>query len=167
VNDGNFNYSFNNFWNFFDHFDNSFNNLLNFFNSISFNNFLNNNLHFKWSINCVCSLNHFFYNLRYFNDSLFPLNNNHRFFYYSLNDLISHFDVVDCFRHIDILFLNNNLLHNFFNLNNFWYSNYFLNNFLHNHWNLDYLLDDFFDRYDSISPSFNFSNLNADMIECL
>jgi len=103
---------------------------LDFFDSISINGFLDNDFDLYWLFNDIMNLDNLLNDLGNFNNLLNSLNNWDNLLYYSVNWLISNFNMVSNIRSWNILNSLDDLLNNLLNLNNFWHFNPHLNNLL-------------------------------------
>jgi len=162
----------NNFFNFLDNLyilnDRSVSDNFYLFDTILDNNLFPNDWNFLRLSNNGIGLNNFLNNLWNLNNFLDSLNNRNWFLYDSINNLISHFNVIFNFLGISVLYLRNNLLDNLFNFNNLWNLNDFFNKFLDNYWNLDYLFYNlWFGVYNNFFDNRNLSNLYLDVIDNL
>ncbi len=138
-----FSFDFNNFMNqghlndFLNHFLNGsvlhnglFNYSFNFFNSVSVDNFFNDNFNFDWLFDNVVNLNDFFNDSRDFDNLLDYLNYGYHFFNNSVDRFVPDFDVVSDVGCRDILDSFDDLFDNFLNFDDFWDFNSDLNDFL-------------------------------------
>lgn len=144
VDEWHLNYFFNFFWYFFDDLNYFSYFLHNFFDSVHRYNLFHNNFYCIWSINSIGDLDYLFNNLRDFNDSLFSLDDNDRFFNDSIHRDVSDFNMIFNFFCSDNFDFLNNFLNYLFNLNNFWNSDDFLDNFLDDHRNFHNFFNNFF-----------------------
>lgn len=162
-------------YNFFDFLDNLYilndrpvSDNFNLFDTILNDNLFSNDLNFIRLFDNGIGLYNFLNDLWNLNDFLDSLNNWNWFFYNSINNLISHFNVIFDFLGISVLYLRDNLLNNLFNFNNLWNLNDFFNKFLDNYRYLDYLFYNLrFGGDNNFFNNRNLSNLYLDVIDDL
>lgn len=138
-----FSFDFNNFMNqghlndFLNYFFNGsvlhnglFNYSFNFFDSVSVENFFNDNFNFDWFFDNVVNFNDLFNDSGDFDNFLDYLNNGYHFFNDSVNRFVPDFDVVSNVWRRDILDSFDDLFDNFLNFDDFGDFNSDLNDFL-------------------------------------
>jgi len=147
-------------WNLSHHFNDSIHNSLDLPNNISLNYLFNDHLNLIWLLNDVGHLNDLFDNLRYFNDSLFSLDNHNWLLHNSINDYVSNLNVIfNFFGSCNFDFFDN-LLDNLFNLNNFRNSNNLFNNLLNDDGDFNYPFNDFFNCNNLFLENLNLFDLS-------
>lgn len=164
MDDRNFDYSFYFLGDFFDCLDDLSLNLDNFFDSVNWDDLFNDNLYRIRLLDGVGDLYDLLNNLWNFNDSFFPLNDNNWLLNdpvdWDVSDLNMIFNLFSCnhFNFLDYLF------HNFLNFNNFWYFNDLLDYLFDIDWNLYNLLHYFFDWNNFILVDDNLFNFGFNVI---
>jgi len=164
-NDWYLNYSLDLFRYLSDKFNNFLCEFLDLLNNISIDDFLFNNFNFVWFLDSVGNLNNLLNNLRYFNNSFLSLDNNYWLFNNSVNDNILDLDVILNLFSSNYIYLFNNLLDYFLNLDNFWNTNYFLYYFLNKVWYFLNDLDYFLNMNNLLFNNLNLSVLGVNMID--
>lgn len=136
MDDGDLYYSFNFSWYLSNDLDRNLNLPNYLFNNLLNSYFLNNSFNLFNLLNYAFYYHDFLYYLWHFNNSFNCLNDRYRLFNYSINYLVSNFNMIVNLLCCYNLFLWHNYFHDFLYLDDFWYFNNSVNNLLYNIRNL-------------------------------